>query len=369
MKHTVDVSPLQFFVLAITITFGTSSMTLGHSVAKIAKENMWLSVLLGSVLITISFWVAARLAKYFPEQTSIEYHCILFGRVLGNILNVIMLSNMVMITAIFIRTFEILIKVYILRDTPPYIIVAFLLMAALYAGQYGISPVMRLQQFCFIPAYSILAILLFVVSTSIDVTNYQPILAEGPLPILKGVIPTWYSYCGIEILIGLTYPFLTRKENTFKYGICSICMLTVLYMIITGITQGVLGWKEMTRTVLPSVLAYRAVDIPDTFIERLDGYFLIIFIITSFTALVNWIYFTSSGIGQMLKLETNRPVVIILGPIILYCALLPPGIIGYQKVGSWVNLASMAWGLGVLPILLGLAWLKKKRRRKRRRIC
>lgn len=369
MKNAVDVSPLQFFVLAVTITFGTSSMTLGHSVAKSAKENMWLSLLLGSLLIIISFWVAARLAKYFPEHTSIEYHCILLGRVLGNILNVIMLSNMIMITSIFIRTFEILIKVYFLRDTPPYIIIAFILLAALYAGQYGIAPVMRIQQFCFIPAYSILAVLLVVVVTAVDVKNYQPILAEGPLPVLKGVIPTWFSYCGIEILTGFIYPFLTRKENIFKYGICSIFMLTVLYMIITGITEGILGWKEMAHTILPSILAYRSVEIPDTFIERLDGYFLIIFIITTFTALVNWVYFISSGIGQMLKLETNRPVVVVLGPIILYCALLPPGIIGYQTASTWVNLSSMAWGLGVLPILLGLAWFKKKRRRKRRRIC
>ena len=369
MKNTVDVSPLQFFVLAITITFGTSSMTLGHSVAKLAKEDMWISVLLGSVLVIISFWTAVKLAKCFPEHTAIEYHCILLGRVLGNILNVIMLSNMIMITSVFIRTFEILIKVYFLRETPPYIIVAFFLLVVLYAGQYGMAPVVRMQQFCIIPAYSMLIVLLFVAIAAIDVTNYRPILAEGPLPVLKGVIPTWFSYGGIEILTGFIYPFLTRKKDTFKYGICSICMITILYMLITGITQGILGWKEMTHTTLPSILAYRSVEIPDTFVERIDGYFLIIFIITAFAAMVNWVYFISLGIGQMLKLENNRPVVIVLGPILLYCVLLPPGIIGYQTVGSWINLTSMTWGLGVLPILLVVAWLKKNRRRKRRKIC
>jgi len=369
MKHTVDVSPLRFFILGITITFGTSSMTLGHSVAKIAKEDMWLSVLLGSVLITISFWTAVRLAKYFPEHTAIEYHCILLGRVLGNILNVIMLSNMILITAIFMRTFEILLKVYILRETPPVAIVVLVLLAALYAVQYGMAPVLRMQQFCFIPVFGIFAVLLLVASTSIDVTNYRPMLAEGTLPIVKGIIPTWFSYGGIEILTGFLYPFVTRKKNTFKYGMYSICMITILYVVITGITQGILGWKEMTYILFPAVRAYRAVDIPDTFIERLDGYFLIIFIITTFTALVNWLYFISSGIGQMLKLETNRPVVIILGLIILYLVLLPRSIIEYQMLGRWSNLISMAWGLGVLPVLLVLAWFQKKRRRKRSRIC
>lgn len=363
MKHTVDVSPLQFFVLAITITFGTSSMTMGHSVAKIAKEDMWLSVLLGSVLIAISFWAAVKLAKYFPEHTAIEYHCILLGRVLGGVLNVIMLSNMIMLTAIFIRTFEILIKVYILRQTPPYVIVTVLLLVAIYAGQYGMAPVLRIQQFCFIPAFSIFTVLLLVAFTAVDVNNYQPVLAEGPIPVLKGVIPTWFSYSGIEILTGLIYPFLTRKKDTFKYGIYSICMITILYMLIIVVTQGISGWKEMTHIILPTVLAYRAVEIPNTFIERVDGYFLIIFIVTAFTALVNWIYFISFGIGQMLKLETNRPVVVVLGPIILYCVFVPPGIIGYQTVGQWVNWAGMAWGLGVLPFLWGLAWFKKKRRR------
>jgi spore germination protein len=369
MKHPVDVSLLQFFLLAIICTFGTSAMTLGHSIAKIAKENMCLSVLLGSVLITISFWIAVRLGECFPEHTAIEYHCILLGPVLGRVLNVIMLLNMLMITAIFIRTFSIVLKVYMLRETPPYMILAFLLVAALYAGQYGMAPVLRLQQFCFIPVLSILVVLLFVVSTSIDVTNYQPILAEGTLPVLKGVIPTWFSYCGIELLTGFTYPFLTRKKNAFKYGMYAICLITILYIFIIGITQGILGWKEMDRTMFPSILAYRTVDIPDTFIERLDGYFLSIFIITTFTELVNWIYFISFGIGEMLRLESNRPVVIVLGPMILYFALVPPDISGYQTVGSWINLTSMAWGLGVLPVLLVLAWFKKKRRRKRSRIC
>jgi spore germination protein len=135
-----------------------------------------------------------------------------------------------------------------------------------------------------------------------------------------------------------------------------------VYTLITVIVQGILGPKETAHLLSPTILAYRSVEIPDTFIERVDGYFHIFWIPVFVVCMLDWYHFAAFGIKRMLKLEDSRPVVALLLPIIQYFIDVPPDFQTAGKIAKMANFAFGIWGLGVLPLLLLIAWLKEKRR-------
>lgn len=333
------------------------------SVAEAAKEDMWLSVIFGGLLVLFSFMVSAKLSQYFPKNTSIEYHRILLGPVLGQVVNSLLLLLMLGGSLLALRGFAMSIKTFVLDITPPQMIFSVLLFLAVYAVQYGLAPILRLQQFIFAPNYCMLIPLLMLGLLSINTKNYQPTLAEGFTPVLQGAMSSWFSYSGSEMITGLIYPFVTRKKFVIKFGVIGILAIIALYTLITLIVQGILGPSEAAYMLNPTVIAYRSVEIPDTFIERLDGYLMIGLIPIYFTSLVNLLYFIAFGTGQLLKMENSRPITVLLIPIIYYLALVPPDLNVVMALGKFYNIIGIVWGLGILPVLLCIAWLKEKRQR------
>lgn len=333
-----------------------------RSVADAAKQDMWLSVILGGVLMLFSFWVTTRLSQYFPDKTCLEYHRILLGPLLGQVLNIILLSLIAAVAFIALRTFSMALKMFVLETTPPQIIVFVLLLLAVYAVQYGLDSFVRLQQFIIVPNYFFFLTLIVLGVMALDTKNYQPTLADGFSPVLKGTIPSWFAYTGPELITGLLYPFITRKEEVLKWGSACVGTLTVLYTMITLFVQGILGSAETAHMIVPTIIAYREVEIPDTFIERLDGYLMIFWIPIYFTSLSNCLYFASFGAGRLLKLEYSRPLALLFVPVIYYLTVVPPDLNTMTGISKLYNIIGMVWGLGILPLLLLIAWLREKRR-------
>ncbi|MCX7779796.1 MAG: spore germination protein [Negativicutes bacterium] len=353
------VSPLQFMVITINTMIGANLLTLPRTIVATAKQDMWMSILVTSVLFAVSFRIAAALAAYFPNHTSIEYHRILLGRFFGNILNLIMLTLMLAVTAQFIRIFRIAVKIFLLDLTPSQVIVFIFLALAVYAAQHGLGPIIRVQQLLFLFSYSLFIMLILLGVLEVEREHYSPMLADGIKPVLQGSLNCWTAYSGPELIIGFLYPYLVQRERITRYGLIVIGAVTIIYVLIYGITLGILGAAETADLLIPTVMAYRSIEIPDTFIERIDGYLMIVWIAICFTSLLNWLYFIGFGAARMLKLESSRAAMVLLLPLISYLVALPPDYHSFVTASDWINYCSLIWGLGFMPMLLILAWRRK----------
>ena len=361
MNRSPRISLLYLYVLCFNVSFGTSLATLPRSVGDIAHEDMWLSVIVGGTAFLLTVWTAAKLSSYYPEYTCIEYHRILLGPFFGEIINIILIALIIMVPVTSMRSFVVASKIYLFDVTPPEYLVLVFLALFVYATQYGLLPLIRMQQFIFKSNNFVFLLIILLGLMAIHTSNYLPFLGEGVIPVFKGAIPTWYAYTGPEITISLLYPFITRQKQAFKWAAAAIFTLIAVYTLITAIAQGILGAKEAAHQLVPTIIAYRNVEIPDSFIERLDGYFIIFWIPIFVCCMLNWVYLTAFAIERMLKLEYSRSVVVLLMPIYSYLSSLPPDFQTAGKIAEWHNIAFLVWGLGILPFLLCIAWWGKKR--------
>lgn len=361
MIQTRWVSALQFMIITINAMVGSSLIVLPRTVAETAKQDMWLSVLLAGGLIVISFRVAAALAAQFPDKTAIEYHCILLGRFGGNILNITMLALMLAMIAEIVRILRIAVRIFLLDMTPAQVIVLAILVITLYAAQNGLGVVIRVQQFLLLLTYSTFLILVLLGLLEVNKQHFVPMLAEGIKPVLLGATDCWTAYSGPELIIGLLFPYITQRESVVRFGVAGIGAVISLFALISVITLGILGAEETTHLLIPTIMAYRSIEIPDTFIERIDGYLMIVWIAICFSCLTNWLYFTGFAAARMINLESCRPIMVLLIPLIAYLVAAPPDFYSFTIVVKWINYAGLVWGLGILPLLLSIAWWRKRR--------
>ena len=359
-KNTqATLSPLQISIMYFTTTFGVSVLTLPRGVATIAREDMWLSVILGGLALGFSLWCAVALCRYFPEATAIEYHDVLLGPIVGQLVSIFYLMNMVFVGAAALRSFSGALKLFLFEATPLWIILFVFLGVAAYAGQYGIAPLIRMQQFVLIAVAPTAILLISLGFLRVETKHFQPFLAGGLMPVLKGIVPTWPAYTGPELITGLLFPFVTVKKQVIKAGLLTVAVITVIYTTYTVIVQGVLGVEETVLTVYPAIIAYREVNIPDTFIERIDGYKLTLHIALYFLSLANFLYFSAFGCSRLMNLEYSRPVIILLVPVFYFIAMVPQTIEQLTSYNQLANYVFLSWGLFILPLLLIIAKLRK----------
>ncbi len=353
------ISPLQIAIMYFTTAFGAGILTLPRSVGTIAREDMWLSVILGGLAIGFSLWCAVTLCRYFPNATAIEYHSSLLGPIVGQLVNMIYLMSIILSGAAALRSFSGALKLFLFEATPPWIILYVFLGVAAYAGQYGIAPLIRMQQFILMAIAPTAIFLMSLGFLRVETKHFQPFLVGGLMPVLKGIVPSWFAYAGPELITGLAFPFITPKKKVIKAGLLTVAVLTVIYTIYTVIVQGILGVEETIVTVYPTIIAYREVNIPDTFIERIDGYGLILQIALYFLSLANLLYFSAFGCSRLMKLEYSRPVIVFLVPVFYFIAMLPQSIEQINSFNRFVNNLVIFGGLFILPLLLIIAKLRK----------
>jgi spore germination protein (amino acid permease) len=356
------ISPLHLYIICFNATFGSSLATLPRSAGNIAHEDMWLSVIVGGMTFLFGVWAVTKLSSYYSEYTCIEYHQILLGPFFGGVINIILIALIIMVPATSSRTFIVALNIFLLDRTPPEYLTLIQLALFVYTTQYGLLPLIRTQQLIFQSNHLIFILLVLLGLMAINsTTHYRPFLAQGLTPVIKGAIPTFFAYTGPEIAISLLYPFITQQKKVFKWAGAAVITLIAVYTLITAIVQGILSPKEAAHQLIPTVIAFRNVEIPDTFIERLDAYFIIFWIPIYICCMINWVYFAAFAIERVLKLENSRSVVALLVPIYFYLITLAPDFQTAGEISEWVNLAYIIWDLGIWPFLLCIAVWKEKR--------
>ena len=359
LNTRATISPLELSILYFSTVFGAGVLSLPRNVGTIAREEMWISVILGGLAMGFSLWCAITLSRRFPKDTAIEYHSTLLGPIVEQLVNIFYIMNIVMIGATALRSFSSALKLFLFDATPQWIILFVFLGVASYAGQYGIAPLIRMQQFILFFISPVAIILISLGFLRVETKHFQPFLAGGLMPVLKGIAPSWFAYSGSELITGLLFPFVTRKKQVIKAGIVTVSVLTVIYTTYTVIVQGVLGVEETVVTIFPTIVAYREVNIPDTFIERIDGYGMILQIALYFLSLANFLYFSAFGCSRLMKLEYSRPVIILLAPVFYCIAMAPQTIEQQDSLNRLINYSLLVEGLVMLPLLLLIAKLRK----------
>lgn len=344
----------------IAITIGVKVyFTSPAYVAKAIGTASWYMTLISAATAMVAFAILCILLKRFPGKDLNAIFEQALGRIAGFAFSMILFLYLLVSTAVVVREFAEVLKIYALPLTPPGFIIGMFIIAVIIVCFLGLESIARAASLF---GYFILAGFLIVIIlawNNYDFHNLFPFLGYGlDKTVIYGVSRS--SYYGEVITLGVIAASLQGLSHIKKAG--------YIALVISGITTAVallasmMAFNYATSQEITSRMyeLARIIGIGG-FLQRLDPFFLFTWCIGTMVSVSFLLYCTMSTYCKAFRIQDMRPVVIPLSVILFTASMIPED---FTTVADYVQTSRMfGWSIffGLPLIALIAAVLRKKK--------
>lgn len=353
-------TPYQLSMVIIATAFGAQIVLSPQQLIEKAETGAILAVLLGGVLFFGVTLLMLRLGKYYPTETLVEYMPKLWGQKLGGLILWWFAAVFLLQICVVLNGFARVITMMMFDRTPPQVVEIGILIVCVYCAVQEFGIILRIQQITLIVSGSILMLTWSTTLLNFQVPNVSPLLPENVSATLNAVFHTWGIYSGYEVVL-LLLPLVCRGKTSVTRSVTvAFVILTFLFEFIFIIIIGVMSAKSAAHVPYPTVFTMKAVELPGTFIERLENYLLLAWVPSVFDTVAMLLYTVARVIARRHDYSDHRPVVLLFAPILFVGSVGIPGAKAYATASQVLEWIGLGFSLIIIPISLILAWRQKR---------
>lgn len=319
MSDTKKISSFQLGILTFFLAKASFFPIVSSMILKSSNHNFWISFILASFIGLIPLLIFIFINKHDENKNIFELNNDKFGKILGNILNLLIVLAVIIVGTIMLLSICNFIFSNYLDTVPQLLIAALFLLVISYAAIKGIETICRTSQILWILG-TILFILGFVcLMYYIDLNNFKPIFEITFNNILSSTYNiVLFSTTPIFLLSVVPHDIVVKKERYKKSIIIGyIGALLVVFLTLFS-TIGVLG-NITTLFLFPEYIALKNIQYFH-FFERIENIISIQWIFDSFVFLTLTLYFLKKYMSSIFKVKnekTNNAIVILFSIILL----------------------------------------------------
>lgn len=360
MKKNLDIGDFGFFSTIVVTVIGIGFFSYPRNLVELVdNDSLLVTILAGAINIALIIMIC-RISKsnnYEDLQDILKKN---LGKILASIVLIVFSAYFTIAISFALRSFTEVIKMYLLQKTPTEFIIFVTLLVAYYHIRKNCENIIKFNEIMFFVMFiGIFFIMIFTLKQA-DFTNALPLGTSSYKDVVKSLPVTIFAFSGFEIAYFII-PYVKNKKNVEKLAIKSIIFVTVYYFLMLLICISVFSKNDVAKLMYSVITLVRVIDIPGAFVERWDGFAMILWVLFFYTTFVNTVYFASDTLGSAFKFKDIKIPIVIVIPLIYCLALYPESIIELNKmISSVVNYFSV-FILIVLPIMLyGSMWIRRK---------
>lgn len=360
MREEGRISSWQFFMLVMAFLLGTSTLIMPVGPA---KQDSWISYLLAGALGVGAAYFYASLGRRFPGETPFQYAPRVLGKVWGTFFNLLFLWYAFHLAALLLLNFSELYVVAIMVTTPLIVFIGIMTGLAAWAVRSGLEALARLAELLtplLIATVLLLDVLTLATPGLTRWENLLPVMPEGPLPVIRGILPYFAFPFGETVFFLVLLPFLTDPQKGQRPFYLAIILVNLVLTSALVRNLLVLGPDEARRTHFPSLTAIQLINIGD-FLQRMDPLIIFIWTFGVFLKLIIVYYVFVLGTAQVFNLRDYRPLVLPAGLLLTFFAP-----IVYENFHQMIRFAARTWPFYFFPgyflypaILLAVAKIRR----------
>ncbi|TCO77449.1 GerAB/ArcD/ProY family transporter [Marinisporobacter balticus] len=350
MNESLTNRQIAFIIFGVLIGYGV--MELPKNVAENAGTGGWLSLLIATAITIIFAYMITYLSYVYKNKTIYEYSERLTGKFITHIFMIIYIFyyflGFTMITRVSCET----IKLTILLKTPIWVLSLLFSFVIYYAVIKRLRVIARVCEIYGI--FIIIAALLIHTSlfTQGKLINLRPFFVLEDLPLyFKSTLNMIFPFLGIEILTIIPFAKKNHKK-VFKYITLMIVCISFFYIMIVESCISVMGVDEIVHYNDALYATIRRVDIPAfQVIRRLDGIFLIAWIMAIFCTITIWCYGAIVLLSKLFKkihFNLLAFIVVFMGYIV---SQMPTTYDQVKKVLDYMSYYGLVV-MGIIPTIL-----------------
>lgn len=291
--------------LIILFTWGS---TLVIGTAGDAKIDMWFAVFLAMLLSILIITVYSRILYHFPQKDIFDIDVILFGKVLGNIVNIFFIFYAFHLAALVLNNFTEFISTVGLPDTPKLAPLIFIVILCIWGVKAGLEVLGR----CSI-IFAIILLVSMITATVLafsefNLDNIRPFMYDGITPILRGTFTAFSFPFAENVIFLMLFSSLKNKKSPFKVFYLGIIFSGIGLIVIFVRNILFLGSETLLKNYFPSYMVVSRISIGE-FIQRIETTVIVSFLLAGFIKVCCCMLATCKGIAKLFSFDDYRFIV------------------------------------------------------------
>ncbi len=285
-------------------------------VFELAKQDAWLVAIFSFVLLLFPVFIIIYIANYNPDKNILEKNILLFGKVLGNIINFILTAYVTLLGLIITWSVTFYVITQYLTRTPHLFLATLIIIPAVYAVIKGIETISRTGEVLFF----ISTFLIFIIISSLlplsDFTRLKPYFISEVLGISKGCL-YFLGYLLTPIIVLLIIPKnnVINNHHYPKFIIGGVLGGAFIMFTVFIICVSIIGIELTSLFRFPEYYTHKKISIGGA-IDNIENFTSAHWFFNQFTFITLAIYFISKYIENTFKVKNKlrkKIIVILIG--------------------------------------------------------
>lgn len=303
---------IQLFSIGVMIGLGLF-VGIGNSILMITvAEDAWLVTLITLLIGTIPIYLITKIMNYRKSLNIFEKIDVLFNKWFAFIVKFILFLIIFSLLMFNTWTISMFAQSKYLNETPQIFLALLFVATAYYGAKKGLETISRTSLIALYICIFCFLIIIFALIKSIDITNLQPILANGFKPIIVGVFRLM-SYSIVPFLTLLIIPKNRIKNNhkTTKAIIFGYLFIIAVMFMVVFLNTSCFGIDIVKMYRYPEYFLLRKVSIGNI-INNVENIFSAIWTFNIFISMMMSLYFVSKYVENVIKKDDQKSHNIIL---------------------------------------------------------
>ncbi|MFA9560542.1 GerAB/ArcD/ProY family transporter [Evansella sp. AB-rgal1] len=355
-----DFGNIELFVFIYCSTIALGIIFLPYISAEEIR-SAWLKVMVGVIPYLIFLFLLNKVIRKHNDRDVLKVlKDLSFNWLYYPVMIYLLLST---IYSIFwgIKSLAIVIQTYLLQNTQQWVVIVTFLIFVGISLMYGITAITRLIVLMFICEIGVIASLVALLfSQDFRWIYIPPVFTVDVFTFLKSSISETTRYAGL-ITILTFLPLVKKETKIIKTSYMSLLLIMIMFTLVSILTLGTFGFEQTLTLLSPITALIQTTYAEMTLFERLDLFFLTIWIWALYKAALIYFWFAISITKRIIPFQKKKEWI----PITIYVVII---MIVTVATPSFVNLSWEPYNINllistiVLPILLFTYMLLRKKR-------
>lgn len=340
---------------------GIGMLTLPRTITdKINSSDGWIVLILNGISIALFICLLVVLLKKHKVADYYTYMEEAYGKWLSKLIGLVVVVYFIGVASFEVLAMSEMVRFYLLEETPVEIVILTLILASVHLLTGKIKAIAKACVF-FLPLTIVIVLLIYLFSLRVvELKNLQPVLAKGILPVMKGMGSGTLSFFGIELFIFLFG--VVKNQSKIKSGaLIGFFIPLILYIITYVLVVATLTVPEVIAVTWPTISFIQSYEVTGIFLERLELFLLITWMLQFFLTHSIYYYFAAEGMTRIFN-NSYTTNLIVLVPIVFFLAKIPKDILEIFKMSDLLGYLFPFILIG-LPIVTFLIVQVKRSRR------
>lgn len=316
----------QIAFLYFVATVGYAVISIPKNISDKAETGGWIVLIIGFSIMFVFACMYIYLSKYFEGKTIDEYMPLLTGKYISYALLIGIVLYEVISYSLIARLTSEIIKISMLLNTPIWVLSVFLLAIPFYNLTKDLKAIGRVSQVLGMIIAIFGISILITVFTQGEIINVKPLFPIFEIDYIGALLVVGYSLTGIELFSVI--PINNKKnKNIYKYIFFIIILICFVYILVVESCISVMGVDSVIDYDEALFATIRRVEIPQLqFLKRLDGLFLIIWLLSIYCTILTQGYMATYLATKLVKSNKKNIVLLIILIVSIAICVIPPSI-------------------------------------------